>query len=65
MVLTSSHVRNLYQDAHKVGWPPYKDFANELKELMPRKTIIAQSINHGLGMAAILEEEELERWEHF
>jgi hypothetical protein len=39
MALMSSYVRRLYQDAYKanVGWPPYKDFAAELKKLMPRR----------------------------
>lgn len=37
MALMSSYVRQLYQDARKVGWPPYKDFARELKRLMPRR----------------------------
>jgi hypothetical protein len=37
MALTSSHVRDLYQKAYAAGWPPYKDFARELKNLMPRK----------------------------
>jgi hypothetical protein len=37
MALKSNYVRDLYRDAHKAGWPPYKDFAQELKYLMPRR----------------------------
>jgi hypothetical protein len=37
--LNSQYVKDLYLEAARQGWPPYRDFARELGRIMPRKRV--------------------------